>query len=114
MLNDIKINNTISTVSCWNTSPHFSCAFRDSFHYIKQQSIREKKKERQRKKRKKNNGVDDTSSNPTQTELFNECSAISYGDNDTEDREAITEQFGMPNPGSAVETVREVKSVLVF
>ncbi len=54
------------------------------------------------------------SSNPTQTELFNECSAISYGDNDTEDREAISEQFGMPGPSSAVETVREVKSVLVF
>lgn len=72
-----------------------------------------KKKERQ-KKQKKNNGVDDTSSNPIQTELFNECSAISYGDNDTEDREAISEEFGMPSPSSAVETVREVKSVLVF
>lgn len=72
---------------------------------------REKRKERQRKKK---NGVDDTSSNSTQTELFNDCSAISYGDNDTEDREAISEQFGMPSPSSAVETVREVKSVLVF
>lgn len=93
--------------------PFFSYAFRDSFHYIKQQSIRGgKKKERQKKK--KNNGVDDTSSNPIQTELFNECSAISYGDNDTEDREAISEEFVMPSPSSAVETVREVKSVLVF
>lgn len=93
--------------------PFFSCAFRDSFHYIKQQSIRGgKKKERQKKT--KNNGVDDTASNPIQTELFNECSAISYGDNDTEDREAISDEFGMPSPSSAVETVREVKSVLVF
>jgi len=94
------------------SKPFFSCAFRDSFHYIKQQSIRGGK--RKKDKEKKNSGVDDTSSNPIQTELFNECSAISYGDNDTEDREAISEEFGMPSPSSAVETVREVKSVLVF
>lgn len=73
-----------------------------------------KKKRKTKKKKQKNNGVDDTSSNSTQTELFNDCSAISYGDNDIEDREAISEQFGMPSPSSAVETVREVKSVLVF
>lgn len=72
------------------------------------------KRKKRKKDKEKNNGVDDTSSNSTQTELFNDCSAISYGDNDTEDREAISEQFGMPSPSSAVETVREVKSVLVF
>jgi len=111
MLNDIKINTVPSLQRHVETFLQLRLQRLIPLHQTAKYK-RGKKKERQRKK--KNSGVDDTSSNPIQTELFNECSAISYGDNDTEDREAISEEFGMPSPSSAVETVREVKSVLVF